>query len=199
MTRVLERAASGAPQQLSRTGRVRLSIVIPVYRGEKTIGRLVSALVDCLDDRCHLEIVLVNDGSPDNSADICRAIAGTFPFIKFLNLSRNFSEHNAVMAGLNHATGDYVVIMDDDFQNPPGEVMKLVDEIQKGYDVVFSCYAAKKHHVLRNLGSKINDWFAVILLLRPATPPPTAEMPPPLIETLRAKRLSVRLTAELIE
>lgn len=167
MTRVLERVASGAPQQLSRPGRVRLSIVIPVYRGETTIGRLVSALVDCLADRCHLEIVLVNDGSPDNSAGICRAIAETFPFVKFLNLSRNFSEHNAVMAGLNHAAGDYVVIMDDDFQNPPGEVMKLVDEIQKGYDVVFSCYASKKHHVLRNLGSRINDWFAVILLDKP--------------------------------
>src|SRR6478735_4119534 len=101
MTRVLEWVAGGARQQLSRPGPVRLSIVIPVYRGEKTIGRLVSALVDCLADRCRLEIVLVNDGSPDNSADVCRAIAETFPFIKFLNLSRNFSEHNAVMAGLN--------------------------------------------------------------------------------------------------
>ena len=71
------------------------------------------------------------------------------------------------MAGLNHATGDYVVIMDDDFQNPPAEVAKLVDEIQKGYDVVFSYYAAKQHHFLRNLGSRINDWFAVVLLDKP--------------------------------
>jgi undecaprenyl-phosphate 4-deoxy-4-formamido-L-arabinose transferase len=166
MTTVLEPAASAlAPP--SRQKRVRLSIVIPVYGGEKTIGRLVHALVDNLAGSCRLEIVLVNDGSPDNSAQVCRDLAGRFRFVKFLNLSRNFSEHNAVMAGLNHATGEYVVIMDDDFQNPPGEVAKLVDEIQRGYDVVFSCYAAKRHHFLRNLGSRINDWFAVILLDKP--------------------------------
>ncbi len=111
--------------------------------------------------------VLVNDGSPDNSADVCRGLARQFAFVKFLNLSRNFSEHNAVMAGLNFASGDYVVIMDDDFQNPPSEVSKLVDEIQKGYDVVFSRYAIKQHHVLRNLGSQINDWMAGILLDKP--------------------------------
>ncbi len=166
MASVLE-AAVGVPPQPSRHAHARLSIVIPVYRGEKTIARLVHSLVDCLTDSCQLEIVLVNDGSPDKSADVCRGLAVRFAFVKFLNLSRNFSEHNAVMAGLNHATGDYVVIMDDDFQNPPGEVTKLVDEIQKGYDVVFSCYAEKQHHFLRNLGSRVNDWFAVVLLDKP--------------------------------
>lgn len=166
MAIVLEAAAT-APIHRAGQSRVRLSIVIPVYRGERTIGPLVRTLVDYLSDGCQLEIVLVNDGSPDNSAQECRTLAGTFSFVKFLNLSRNFSEHNAVMAGLNHATGDYVVIMDDDFQNPPAEVAKLVDEIQKGYDVVFSYYAAKRHHFLRNVGSRINDWFAVVLLDKP--------------------------------
>lgn len=146
---------------------VRLSVVIPVFRGERTIGPLVHALVDHLACCHQLEIVLVNDGSPDNSAAVCRALAEQFAFVKFLNLSRNFSEHNAVMAGLNHTTGDYVVIMDDDFQNPPSEVHKLVDEIAKGYDVVFSCYAKKQHHWLRNLGSRINDRVAVLLLDKP--------------------------------
>ena len=166
MAIVLEPAAT-VPAHRARQSRVRLSVVIPVYRGEHTIGPLVRTLVDCLSDGCHLEIVLVNDGSPDNSAQECRALARAFSFVKFLNLSRNFSEHNAVMAGLNHATGDYVVIMDDDFRNPPAEVAKLVDEIQKGYDVVFSYYAAKQHHFLRNLGSRINDRFAVVLLDKP--------------------------------
>ena len=151
----------------ARVDLMRLSIVIPVYRGAATIGRLVHALADCLSGFCDLEIVLVNDGSPDNSANVCRGLANHLPFVKFLNLSRNFSEHNAVMAGLNYSVGDYVVIMDDDFQNPPEEVTKLVDEIQRGYDVVFSYYAAKRHSPLRNLGSRLNDWFAVLLLDTP--------------------------------
>jgi polyisoprenyl-phosphate glycosyltransferase len=166
MSIVIEpRAAPSAPPRT--VGVVRLSIVIPVYRGEKTIVRLVGALIASLAERYRLEIVLVNDGSPDNSAQVCRGLAERHPFVKFLNLSRNFSEHNAVMAGLNHATGDFVVIMDDDFQNPPGEVAKLVEEIRRGYDVVFSYYGRKQHSWLRNLGSRVNDWFAVMLLDKP--------------------------------
>jgi undecaprenyl-phosphate 4-deoxy-4-formamido-L-arabinose transferase len=146
---------------------VRVSIVIPVYRGEKTVGALVRALVDGLAARYQLEIVLVVDGSPDNSAAVCRRLAGEVPGVKCLNLSYNFGEHNAVMAGLNHATGQYAVIMDDDFQNPPEEVHKLVEEIRKGYDVVFSCYEKKQHSRLRNLASGLNNWLASLLLKKP--------------------------------
>ena len=99
MASVLHPVASVAPRTV-RHNRARLSIVIPVYRGERTIGPLVQALVEHLGDLYHLEIVLVNDGSPDNSAEVCRLLAGHYEFVKFLNLSRNFSEHNAVMAGL---------------------------------------------------------------------------------------------------
>jgi len=151
----------------ARTKGVRLSIVIPVYRGERTIGPLVQLLVDELAARHELEIVLVNDGSPDDSASVCRQLAVDCRLVKFVNLSRNFGEHNAVMAGLNHAAGDYVVVMDDDFQNPPGEVQWLVDEIALGYDVVFARYAQKQHHWLRNLGSRVNDRAAVLLLDKP--------------------------------
>jgi polyisoprenyl-phosphate glycosyltransferase len=166
MSTILETASVAFAAQ-PRSTPVRLSIVVPVYRGEKTVRPLVHALEDCLAGSYQLEIVLVNDGSPDHSAEVCRALARSFRFVKFLNLSRNFSEHNAVMAGLNHATGDYVVIMDDDFQNPPSEVAKLVAEIQKGYDVVFSNYAVKRHHFLRNVGSRMNNWFAAVLLDKP--------------------------------
>jgi glycosyltransferase involved in cell wall biosynthesis len=166
MTTVFEPAAL-APPLPSPTDPSRLSIIIPVYRGEKTIGPLVLALADCFEGICPLEIVLVNDGSPDNSAAVCRGLAKRMDFVKFLNLSRNFGEHNAVMAGLNFCTGDYVVIMDDDFQNPPTEVAKLLDEIQKGYDVVYSYYAVKRHPFLRNLGSRVNNYFAVLLLDKP--------------------------------
>ena len=146
---------------------VRVSIVIPVYRGEKTIGRLVRALAADLAHRYDLEIVLVNDGSPDDSASVCRQLVAEVPGVKFVNLSRNFGEHNAVMAGLNQATGDYAVIMDDDFQNPPEEVDKLLDEIRRGYDVVFSYYEQKRHSWFRNLGSRLNNDVATLLLRKP--------------------------------
>ena len=158
-------AMSTAAAETRRT--TKLSIVIPVYRGEKTIERLVRTLFDNLGSLYPLEIVLVNDGSPDDSATVCRRLAGEIPSVKFLNLSRNFSEHNAVMAGLNYATGDYVAIMDDDFQNPPGEVVKLVTEAERGFDVVYSYYAVKKHHPFRNLGSRLNNWAATLLLDKP--------------------------------
>lgn len=147
---------------------MKLSIVIPVYNGAGTIDRLVNDLLNALTSRYDLEIVLVNDGSPmDNSAEVCQAIAGRSPRVKFLDLSRNFGEHNAVMAGFNYCTGDAVAVMDDDFQNPPSEIVKLVDKLNEGYDVVFSRYEKKKHHVLRNLGSKFNNLVASILIHKP--------------------------------
>jgi len=156
----------GNTENPTRKG-IRLSIVIPVYRGEKTIGRLVRRLQECFGHLYHLEIVLVNDCSPDGSAGVCRELARESSSVKFLSLSRNFSEHNAVMAGLNYVTGEYAVIMDDDFQNPPEEVVNLVNEIDKGYDVVFSYYSDKKHHFLRNLGSSFNNLAASLLIGKP--------------------------------
>jgi len=146
----------------------KVSIIIPVYNSSKTISLLVDKIQEEIKIYKELEIVLVNDGSSlDNSSEVCEGIACTNPTVKFINLSRNFGEHNAVLAGLNFCTGDCAVIMDDDFQNSPKDVYKLVDEIVNGNDVVFSKYAEKKHHFLRNLGSKVNNLFASILLNKP--------------------------------
>jgi glycosyltransferase involved in cell wall biosynthesis len=144
-----------------------LSVVIPVYRGAETIGPLVAKLTEYLGDKYRLEIVLVNDGSPDHSADVCRQLAQANAEVRFVNLSRNFSEHNAVMAGLNHARGESVVIMDDDFQNPPSEVIKLVEELRRGYDVVYSYYEKKQHSTWRNWGSQFNNLVATVMLDKP--------------------------------
>ena len=100
-----------------RSGRVynRPSILIPVYNSEQTIGRLVDALVQTLGPRFErLEIILVDDGSRDGSRDAAlQAVARHPETATYIRLSRNFGEHNAVMCGLNHVTGDCVVIMDD--------------------------------------------------------------------------------------
>jgi undecaprenyl-phosphate 4-deoxy-4-formamido-L-arabinose transferase len=140
-----------------------LSVVIPVYKGEKTISKLVEKLQDELKEY-DFEIILVNDGSPDNSEKVCFALNERYNNLQFISLRKNFGEFNAVMCGLNHVNGKYAVIIDDDFQNPPSEIIKLLNSAQTGnYDVVYSFYAEKKHHFFRNLGSwvvnKITTWL----------------------------------------
>ncbi len=146
-----------------------LSIVIPVYNGEKTIGPLVRELEKILSPHFALEIILVNDASPDESLRAClSAQSSTHCRVHVIDLSRNFGEHNAVMAGLHHSTSDYAVIMDDDFQNPPGEIQKLVKQADyEGYDVVYTRYPEKHHAWWRNLGSKFNNLIATIMLRKP--------------------------------
>jgi undecaprenyl-phosphate 4-deoxy-4-formamido-L-arabinose transferase len=146
-----------------------LSVVIPVYNAEKTIADLCRTLMTTLAGDYRLEIVLINDCSDDGTDAICKALQAEHPqTIAYARLSRNFGEHNAVMAGLNQARGDYIVIMDDDFQNPPEEVPRLVAEIQKGFDVVYCDYPEKKDGFFRNLGSYLNGSMARVILDKPA-------------------------------
>jgi len=149
---------------------VALSIVIPVYCGEKTIGPLVELLIASLGSLYAVEIVLVNDCSPDNSEAACLRLHRAFPsVVKFYCLAKNVGEHNAVMAGLNRSTGDWIVIMDDDFQNPVSEVIKLVSfAVAHEYDVVYSSYDKMKQSIFRNAGSLFNDKVATIMLNKPS-------------------------------
>jgi undecaprenyl-phosphate 4-deoxy-4-formamido-L-arabinose transferase len=144
------------------------SIIIPVYNSEKTIIMLVDKLIEILG-REGLEIVLVNDGSVDNSHRACLDLAGKYKgVVLYLELSKNFGEHNAVMAGLNYVTGDHAVIMDDDLQNPPEEVPCLFDKaLAEGLDVVYVYYDGKKHLWFRNLGSRFNHFVANLVLDKP--------------------------------
>lgn len=152
---------------------VGLSIVVPVYRGASTVGTLVAAL-SALRPAGGIEIVLVNDGSPDNSAEVCRRLAAeaTVP-LTYVEHARNFGEHNAVMSGLRVARGSYVITMDDDLQNPPEEVLKLYDHARlggpegRGWDVVYTRYAVKEHEGWRNLGSRFANGVADLLLDKP--------------------------------
>lgn len=140
-----------------------LSVVIPLYRSAATIGDVVSGLGK-LEVQGGIEIVLVNDGSPDDTWEVCKALrcsAGVA--LVLVDLARNFGEHNAVLAGLRIARGEWVVTMDDDGQNPPAEVMSLLREARAGrHDVVFGNYEEKRHAAWRNLGSacvnKLAEW-----------------------------------------
>lgn len=147
---------------------VGLSIVVPVYRGAATVGKLVEAL-SALKPAGGIEIVLVNDGSPDDSGDVCRRLAETATVpLTYVEHARNFGEHNAVLTGLRHARGAYIINMDDDLQNPPEEVIRLYDHARLGgWDVVYTRYAKKEHEGWRNLGSKFANKVADSLLDKP--------------------------------
>ena len=152
-----------------RAEQITISIVIPVYRGAESIGPLVDSLVESLRPHFSFEIILVNDCSPDDSERVCIELHEKYKsIIKFYSLAKNVGEHNAVMAGLNNATGEWAVIMDDDFQNPVSEVIKLVSfAVANTYDVVYTYYDKKKHSLFRNIGSRFNDRVASMMLKKP--------------------------------
>ncbi len=145
-----------------------LSIVIPVYNGADSIPVLVQKLSELVVDG-GLEIILVVDGSPDNSLTVCHELCTKIHTpISVINLSRNFGEHNAVMAGFAAARGAHIINMDDDLQNPPEEVTKLWRYTKENnFDVVYTCYADKQHAGWRNWGSQFTNWCADVLLDKP--------------------------------
>ena len=145
-----------------------LSVVIPVYNGADSIGELVGVL-EALDIPGGHEIVLVYDGSPDNSLEVCRGLVERAKVpITLIELARNFGEHNAVMAGLRHTRGAHVINMDDDLQNPPEEVARLLAFAQEsGRDVIYTYYDEKQHARWRNLGSQFTNWVAGFVLVKP--------------------------------
>src|SRR5256885_5874927 len=145
-----------------------LSLVIPVYNGSRTVGALVEQITKIFGSTS-FEIVLVNDGSEDDSEKICAQLAAKFPqHVTFVHLSRNFGEHSAVLAGFTQARGRYIAVLDDDGQNPPEEIVRMLDELKrKNYDVVYGHYIEKKHSWFRNLGSRFNDRIATLMLHKP--------------------------------
>jgi glycosyltransferase involved in cell wall biosynthesis len=145
-----------------------LSVVIPLYRSAESIGRVVAELA-ALPVEGGLEIVLVNDASPDDTSAVCRRIVDTCPVpVTVVELARNFGEHNAVMTGLRHACGRWVVTMDDDGQNPPAEVPRLLATAQAGgHDAVFGDYRVKEHAAWRNWGSRFANRVAGWTLAKP--------------------------------
>lgn len=145
-----------------------LSLVIPVYNGSRTIGALVEHTIKVFGSTS-FEIVLVNDGSEDGSETACAELAAKFPQnVTFVHLSRNFGEHSAVLAGFTQARGRYIAVLDDDGQNPPEEVVRMLDELKrKNLDVVYGHYIEKKHSWFRNLGSRFNDRIATLMLHKP--------------------------------
>ena len=145
-----------------------VSIVIPTFNAEATISRLCKELLKIFD-RFKIQIIIVNDCSTDKTHDECLSLIKEHESeLTYIKLSKNVGEHNAVMAGLKHSSGDWIIIMDDDFQNPPAEALKLLDySLSNRFDVVYGNYKKKRHNFFRNLVSKINDLTANYILNKP--------------------------------
>lgn len=146
-----------------------VSFVIPCYRSSQTIGGVVEEIDTAMKGLAgyKYEIVLVNDASPDDTFEVIRTLCTGRRDICGVNLAKNFGQHAALMAGFRHAQGDLVVCLDDDGQTPAGEVGKLLDKLEEGYDVVYAKYAHKQHSLFRNFGSRINDRMTRIMLGKP--------------------------------
>jgi glycosyltransferase involved in cell wall biosynthesis len=145
-----------------------VSFVIPLYNTGAGLDRLLEAFRK-LDTKFSFELVLVNDGSEDETSERLLGLLPELPFsVVFVELSRNFGEHAAVLEGLRQARGAWVVNLDDDLQNPLSEAVKLITHLRvSGADVVYAQYAEKKHHWFRNLGSAATNQVATWLLGKP--------------------------------
>ncbi|MGD1822461.1 MAG: glycosyltransferase family 2 protein [Pleomorphochaeta sp.] len=135
---------------------VHISVISPIYRGEKMLDELIERLHQNLSSICkNYEIILVNDASPDNSWSKIESICHNDSKVKGINLSRNFGQHYAITAGLNYARGEWVVVMDCDLQDRPEEIVHLYTKAQEGFDSVFAQRVERQDNFLKKLSSKL--------------------------------------------
>lgn len=149
---------------------LKLSIVVPVYRSQEILPELVHQVhqaVCSLGLKDCFELLLVNDGSPDDSWSAIAELATRYDFVRGVNLQKNFGQHSATMAGLHYIRGEIVVVMDDDLQHPPDAIGDLVRGIEGGADVCYVRYEGRQHRLWKIIGSWINDYAASLLLEKP--------------------------------
>ena len=137
-----------------------LSIVVPVYKGETFIEPLVAQLSKTLPTFANnYEIILVNDGSPDNSWSIIQMLASQYPCVKGIRMMRNYGQHNATLCGVRAARYDVVVTIDQDLQHPPEEIPLLLAKLEEGYDVVYGSPRKLPQGFWRNLMTASIKWI----------------------------------------
>ena len=145
----------------------KFSIVIPVYNEEDNIPLLYRRLTRVMEELCsregfpldRYEIILVDDGSRDRSWSIIQELRQQDERIRGMSFSRNFGHHIAITAGLDHANGDAVILMDGDLQDPPEEIPKLWERLKEGYDIVYGIRKEKKDSIIKRFNSSAFWWF----------------------------------------
>ena len=131
-----------------------ISVVVPVYNSELTLSELVKRLQPALAALAReYELVLVNDGSRDQSWKVVQELTRAFPWVRGINLMRNYGQHNALLCGIRAARFDILVTMDDDLQHPPEEIHKLLAKLDEGFEVVYGFPEQERHGLLRDFAS----------------------------------------------
>jgi polyisoprenyl-phosphate glycosyltransferase len=144
----------------------KVSIVVPVFNSCEIAQELFRRVCSCLAN-IEFELILVNDGSADHSWEIISILAKKNPQVIAIDLRANYGQDNAILAGLRQATGDYVVIMDDDLQHDPADIPSMIEKCAAGFDVVFADFRVWKQSIARKAGSRLNGGFARWLLGKP--------------------------------
>ncbi|SIQ04630.1 dolichol-phosphate mannosyltransferase [Chryseobacterium sp. RU37D] len=130
----------------------KISIVIPVYNSSKFLHKTVQAVDEQMKkSNWNLELILVEDGSPDNSFEVIEELAKEFDYIKGIKLSRNFGHQIAVRTGLSYAAGDYIAIIDDDLQDPPSLLPRFFEQLENGYEVAYGIRKKRKEDKLKKM------------------------------------------------
>ncbi len=149
---------------------MKFSVIVPCYNSQDTIREVVETTIAVFGQmgETDYEFVLVNDYSPNTETLYAlQRLAGQYPFVKVIDLAKNFGQANAQMAGLNYARGEYVINMDDDLQTHPSNIPLLYGKLCEGYDLVFARYKKKQHNKFRNLLTFMGAKFDEICLERP--------------------------------
>ncbi len=143
------------------------SIVVPVYRSENSLEALCTRILKVFDERGDtVEIVLVDDSSPDHSWKKMQALRAQDERIRIIRLAKNFGQHNALMCAFAHVRGELVITIDDDLQHPPEEIPKLIEAYEQDSeaDIVIGAYIHKQHNLIRRLGTHAMNQFSALVL-----------------------------------
>ncbi len=147
-----------------------VSVVIPCYNSEKSIGRLVDMCMQSFDqwDGYECEMILVNDCSRDSTYHEIVKCTEKYPDkVTGVDFSKNFGQHAALLAAMHYVQGELVVGMDDDLQNHPDQILQFLEKMEEGYDVVFGVYKKRQFNWFKNLTSRISQFLMVRLVERP--------------------------------
>jgi undecaprenyl-phosphate 4-deoxy-4-formamido-L-arabinose transferase len=144
-----------SPRPAAEAPEITVSVVVPVFNSERSLPLLCERLARVLPTiAAQYEMVLVNDASRDASWSVVERLAREYPWVRGMDLMRNYGQHNALLCGIRAARYDIVVTLDDDLQHPPEEIPVLLHKLAQGYDVVYGAPEHQQHGVLRNLASR---------------------------------------------
>jgi len=145
----------------------KLSFVIPCYGSERTIAQVIQEIVSTVKQEDDYEIICVNDSSPDHVLEVLEELASALEQLKVISFTKNFGQHNALMAGYRQANGDIIISLDDDGQTPATECYKLIDALGDDLDVIFARYPEQKQSLYRRIGSSFASMMGQMMMGSP--------------------------------